>query len=131
MPSTTQRLRDLRHELLQLHRALIQNEKLSYERSQERLVSGSELFKLMLYDERFAWLRPMSALIVRIDEVLELERDVERRTEGAAVWQEAARLFKPSNDDASFGRRYYELLQQSPDLASMHARVRQELGREL
>lgn len=131
MPSTVrQRLHALRHQLLQQHKALLAIERAAYERARDSAVSGAELLRLVLHDDQFAWLRPLSVLIVRIDEILEFD-DQALPAEAAGLWQQAAALFKPSAEQGLFGRRYYETLQQFPELAAMHARLRRLLAGEV
>src|SRR4051812_34646875 len=65
------RLRELRHALLALHKALLEDERLRYEREKGRLDSGGKLLQLLVSDPSFAWLRVLSALIVQIDERLD------------------------------------------------------------
>src|ERR1043166_348646 len=65
------RLGELRHALLTLHKALLEVERLRYEREHGRLESGGKLLQLLVSDPAFAWLRVLSALIVQIDERLD------------------------------------------------------------
>jgi hypothetical protein len=58
---------DLRKSLLHLHKTLLDWERAAYERVHGR-VSSTELLKATMEDPQFAWLRPISELIVRIDE---------------------------------------------------------------
>ena len=67
---TEKLLADLRHALLRLHKVLLDWERSGYERIHGRQ-SSSDLLKALLNDPQFAWLRPMSQLIVRIDEILD------------------------------------------------------------
>jgi hypothetical protein len=62
-------LTDLRKALLRLHKTLLDWERSGYERIHGRQ-SSNDLLKALLNDPQFAWLRPMSQLIVRIDEIL-------------------------------------------------------------
>src|SRR6476646_11734757 len=62
---------DLRKSLLHLHKTLLDWERAAYERLHGRTSPGSLLTALM-NDPQFAWLRPLSELIVRIDESLEI-----------------------------------------------------------
>jgi hypothetical protein len=63
---------DLRKSLLHLHKILLDWERSAYERIHGR-VSSSELLKAIVEDPQFAWLRPISSLIVRIDETVDAE----------------------------------------------------------
>src|SRR5436853_3068226 len=65
-------LKDLRHALLHLHKTLLDWERAAYERIHGR-VTGNVLLQAIMKDPQFAWLHPMSELIVRIDEMLENE----------------------------------------------------------
>jgi hypothetical protein len=124
-----QRLHTLRHQLLQQHKILLAIERAAYERAHESAVSNAEMLRLVLHDDQFAWLRPLSVLIVRIDEILDLDEQA-LPAEAAGLWQQASALFKPDAEPGLFGRRYYEALQHSPELAAMHAQLRRLLAGE-
>jgi hypothetical protein len=59
-------LKDLRHGLLRLHKALLDSEQVTYERINGRVASSGQLLQLVMTDPWFAWLRPLSHLVVRI-----------------------------------------------------------------
>jgi len=89
--------------------------------------SGGELLKLLLDDPHFAWLRPMSQTIVRIDEMLDADTP--------PTDQEIAEVFTAVNDMTSAGdgregagQRYGEALQDSPEVVLAHRDVRDTLG---
>ena len=63
---------DLRKALLHLHKTLLDWERAAYERIHGRTSAG-ELLTVIMEDAQFAWLRPISVLIVRIDETLDME----------------------------------------------------------
>ena len=65
-------LTDLRQALLPLHKTLLDWERKTYERVHGRM-SGGELLRVIVADPQFAWLHPVSELIVRIDETLDGE----------------------------------------------------------
>src|SRR5829696_5811116 len=67
-----QTLTDLRRTLLHLHKTLLDWERAAYERLHGR-VSSSELLKAIVEDPQFGWLRPISELIVRIDQAVDTE----------------------------------------------------------
>ena len=66
---TSQLLRDLRRELLRLHKTLLDSETAAYEQARGSVTRG-ELLQLVINHEQFAWLHTISELIVRIDEML-------------------------------------------------------------
>ena len=71
-------LSNLSRALLRLHKALLDSERVSYERVHGRIETNGAFFQLVLGDAWFAWLRPLSQLMVKIDELSE-EEEVEDR----------------------------------------------------
>ena len=69
-PDAPALLTNVRQGLLRLHKTLLDWERGNYERTHGRQ-STTDLLNAFLQDPHFAWLRPMSQLIVRIDEMLE------------------------------------------------------------
>lgn len=126
-PETRARLGDLRRALLRLHRALLESERRSYERGRGSVAGSGEFLQLVINDPWFAWLRPVSELIVRVDELLEPAQEA---TEGEALGalSQAAALVRPAGG-GEFGRRYAAALQESPDVVLAHAGVTTLLGR--
>ena len=119
--ATRQRLTNLRRALLRLHKALLDDERLAYERVYGQVSSG-ELLQLVINHEQFAWLHSVSELIVRIDEMLDADEpatggDVESLLAQARV------LLKPSETGNDFERRYYRALQRDPDIVLAHRDV--------
>ena len=108
-------MNELRQRLLELHKALVDVERDAYERSRGRMTDG-EFLKALIDDPAFAWLAPLTALIVRLDE-LEAP-DVPREHKA-----EIRRLLKPDELGSAFQRRYHELLQRSPDALVAHGAV--------
>src|SRR5690242_14649168 len=62
-------LGDLRQALMRLHKVLLDWERRGYERIHGRQ-SSHDMLQVLLSDAQFAWLRPISQLIVKIDEIL-------------------------------------------------------------
>ena len=56
--------------LLRLHKALLDDERVSYERVHGRIPSNGAFLQLVLGDAWFAWLRPLSQLMVKLDELM-------------------------------------------------------------
>lgn len=114
--STRQRLETLRHGLLKLHKILMEDERAAYERVHGR-AAPAQLLQLLLTDKQFAWLRPVSELIVRIDELLEAE---EPGSDGADLIVAARSLLVPREDGSEFERKYHNALQHQPDAVLQH-----------
>ena len=66
-----QPLLELHGALLKLHKALLDSEKIIYEKNVGPIRSPNHFFQLLTGDPYFAWLRPVSQLIVAIDETLD------------------------------------------------------------
>ena len=105
-------MKELRQRLLELHRTLVEVERQSYERTRGRLSDG-DFLKALIEDPAFAWLAPLTTLIVRLEE---LEAD----TPPPELRSEIRRLLRPDDLGLAFQRRYHELLQRSPDALVAH-----------
>ena len=119
-------LKELRHGLLRLHKALLDSEQVTYERINGRIGSSGQLLQLVMTDPWFAWLRPLSHLVVRIDEMLD-EKEKTTLQDIAQVLAEVRGLLKPSEAGEGFERNYYEALQRAPDVVLAHAHVKKLL----
>ena len=115
-----ERLSGVRDALLRLHKALLESERVGYERLTGRIRSSQEFLQLALKDEWFAWLRPVSELIVQIDELL--DGDEPLTDERASTFVERTRTLL-TDGQAPFGRRYHELLQRDPSVLVAHGGV--------
>ena len=112
---------DLRKALLHLHKTLLDWEQSAYERIHGR-VSAAELLKAIVEDPQFAWLRPISELIVRIDTTVDTEPDAGAGDIDALV---ARARVATSADEAGppHAQRYHTALQEHPDAVFAHRAV--------
>jgi hypothetical protein len=115
------RMRELRLGLLRLHKALLDAEREAYERVHGQ-VSGGELLQLVINHEQFAWLRPVSELIVRIDEMLDADEPA-MDDDAEALLAGARTLLRPSEDGGGFGQKYFAAIQREPDVVLAHRGV--------
>ena len=114
-------LTDLRHALLKLHKTLLDWERTAYDRVHGR-TTGHPLLQVILNDPQFAWLRPLSELIVRIDETL--DNDVaDIPGEADAIVAQARKLVSPAEQGAPYAERYQTALQEDPDAVFAHRDV--------
>jgi hypothetical protein len=117
-----QSLIDLRNRLLQLHKILLEDERRTYERVHGRIPSPGAFLQLLLSDSWFAWLRPVTSLVVDIDEVLagkdpatnEIAEDLLLRARALLTETEAGR---------GLGKGYFDALQRNPDVVVTHGEV--------
>jgi hypothetical protein len=114
------RLRDLSGRLLRLHRVLLDRERLAYE-TRHGFVAAGDLFRLVLDDPQFAWLRSLSALIARIDAAVDAD-DALAADDVDAAFREVYRLLK-GGAGGEFQDKYHDALQRSPDVVMAHADV--------
>jgi hypothetical protein len=123
---TAARLRVVRDRLLKLHKALLDWERAQYEKAYGQVRSSGDMLQLVLGHDQFAWLRPYSGLIVRIDEWL--VSDQPSRQDAEAFWEETDRLTTPGEEPESAQLRYRDAIDTSPAAAMAHASVRDALG---
>ena len=104
-----ERLKAIRMPLLRLHKALLEAERIGYEKQMGRIEHPGAFLQLLMNDPWFAWLRPISQLIVLIDEHLEAGLEQPETT--------AENLLKQARELTTPEGRYAELLQAHPDVA--------------
>jgi hypothetical protein len=115
-------LRTVRPLLLQLHKALMEAARLSYESNYGPILSKGDYFRLVIDNEWFQWLRPFSQFIVRIDERLAAKKPSEAESaEGLILGTK--KLLSPASEGATPEHPYYRLMQQHPEIAMIHAQI--------
>ncbi len=119
-----QKLDHLRKGLLRLHKAIIDSERrVEYEKTFGTIPSPNRFLQLLLQDPWFAWLKPLSELIVKIDETLDAKEEPVS-TQAVQTLSDSARLLlKPSENEPGFGQHYFSALQNEPDVVLAHAEV--------
>ena len=117
-----QRLSGLRNALLTLHKALVDSERVSYEKTVGQIQSPGHFLQLLTHDAWFAWLQTFSQLIVAMDVALE---EKEPLTEAAvdALVKQTGLLLVASESGEGFSGHYYAALQRDPDVVFSHAEV--------
>ncbi len=117
-----QKLKALRPLLLKLHKALLDAERDSYERIHGPIPSKGEFFQLVLGDEWFGWLRPISQFIVQMDEVLWSKEPVSPNQIHALLAE--ARMLLPTAETQSEARvRYQNAMQREAAIADIDGEV--------
>jgi hypothetical protein len=122
-----QRLGALRRALLALHKTLVYSERRTFERVVGHVSSSGELLQLVIHDPWFVWLRPISALVVEIDERLDAE-EPPTMADVHGLMNTARTLLTPVEEGVGFGTHYYEALQRDPDVVLAHAEVSKVLA---
>ena len=117
----TTKLDKLRHALLQLHKALLDAQRIRYEREYGRVESTGALLALVLEDASFEWLRVLSALIARLDELAEVD-DKDVSGELRAVMERLRTLVRFEGNEG-FTRPYREIVEAVPDALVAHVQL--------
>ena len=105
--------------LLRVHKALIDHEKVRYERSRGKISGPGQFLQLVIHDPWFAWLRPISELAVQIDEFT-MSKEPTDPGDGEALLAQARALLVSAEEGDSFQREYYRSIQESPEVATAH-----------
>ena len=117
-----QKLEGVRTPLLELHKALVDSERVSYEEIVGQIRSPNHFLQLLTTDPWFAWLHPLSQLIVSIDEALDRKEPL-TPAEVDAVFTQVQRLLVASEIGEGFSRHYFDALQRDPGVVLAHAAV--------
>lgn len=112
----------LREGLLAVHKALLGIARAEYEGEHGPVAGPGALLQLLIHDEAFAWLHPVSELAARADELL--EEDAIPEAEVSAIARAAGELLTPDEAGAGFAKRYFDALQSSPEVVMAHAGAR-------
>jgi hypothetical protein len=113
-------LRNVSKVLIPLHRRLIDATKEDYAFAYAPVDTPGQLLQLVTSDPFFAWLKPLTALIVEIDEMARTDFDP---AAAAALAARVDQLFGNTPDPA-FAERYLPLLQRDVDVTIGHAALR-------
>jgi len=113
----------LRRGLLDLHRVLLNAQRIEAERFAGRM-TPSEFLQAASDDLRFSWLKELSSAIAALDQS-QADKDA------AGVRCAVARirvLLDPPDPDTAFGARYLRALQDHPEAVLAHRDVGRALG---
>jgi hypothetical protein len=111
-----------------LHKALLESERVVYERNHGRIRSKGEFFQLVIGDEWFSWLRLYSQFIVQIDEALS-DKETITLEQANNLLSEAETLLDANEFGSPHAQRYYQAIQRDPAIAYMHADISNFLGK--
>jgi hypothetical protein len=110
--------------LREVHRALVQAVRAAYEREVGPAGGPGQLLRLLTEDPYFAWLHPMSELIVDLDSLL--AQEILPPGTVAGVRQEIDRLTRAGG--SPFWERYAPLLQADTEVVMAHAHLRRAIN---
>ncbi len=128
VPELRTKLRELREDFAELHKTLLESERIVYERQRGEQLTNGEYFQLLLTDAQFRWIHPLSQLLTRIDETLESNEFIGVQVFGALLG-EVRLLLKGKEAHAGFEARYRDTMQRDPAVVVAHGRVSQVIRR--
>ncbi len=110
-------LRRIRDKFLRFHKLLMDWERSVYER-EFGVVSSGKFLEMLLGNPRFAWLRTISTLIVRIDESFDLDDGLSMEMLDG-FYEETGNLFDDSGEYHEFKIRLKSALLKNPEIVSL------------
>jgi len=129
----TDNLDQLRPALLQLHKTLLDAQRVRYERENGRVDSRGELLDLVLNDGSFEWLRVLSALIARLDELTAVDKRDDKNGDVSAAPRDAGvelrgvidrlRTLVRFEGNSGFTDPYREIIEAVPDALVAHVQL--------
>ncbi len=123
-----QRLTELRETLLTLHKALLDSERTAYEIVHGTIASPAAFLQLLIHDNWFAWLRPVTTLLVQIDETLAAKNPAASDRQFEQLIADTRALLSPSREANGFWKRYSGVVQRDPGVAVLHEQVEKQLA---
>ena len=121
------RLAQVREALFALHKTLIDSERVSYEQTMGTIASPNHFLQLLTGDPWFAWLQPLSHLVVAVDVALDEKEPL--TTDGVgALRKQTSQLLVATEAGDGFPKHYFDALQRDPDVVLAHARVMKSLN---
>ena len=124
MKISTQFVEELRHSLLDLHKALLDAQRIRYEREHGRISTSGEFLGLVLEHPAFAWLRTLSALIARFDEWIEEQAAQFPSEDDLPGMIDALRsLVEAEGKHEMFSKPYWEIVNDSPAVLIEHVKL--------
>ena len=118
--SLKQQLDQAHDGLLHIHKALIDYERARYEKVHGTVASPYALLNLLIQDPWFAWLRPISSLIVQIDEFVSA-KEPQDPAAGEALLKEIRNILAPNDAGTETQQKFARALKESSDISRLHA----------
>lgn len=118
---------EVRRAMLELHRRMIDAQRIRYERLHGRIETTSQFLGLVLEHPDFEWIRALSALVAQLDEW----RDA---AEGASdqelqdILDALRRLIQREGSNARFTQKYWEMVESTPEVLVDHVKLWRILG---
>lgn len=122
------KLKQARETLLVLHKALLDSERTSYEIVHGPIASPGAFLQLLINDSRFAWLRPITTLLVQIDETLAAKNPRAETKDFERLIADTRALLSPSSESNGFWKHYAAALERDPGVVLHHQELFEQLN---
>lgn len=122
------RLTEIRETLLTLHKALLDSERTAYEIVHGPIGSPSAFLQLLINDNRFAWLRPITTLLVQIDETLAAKKPPATSKDFEQLITDTRALLSPSSESNGFWKYYVGAVERDPAVEVLHQTIEKQLA---
>lgn len=119
-------LKEARLQLLKLHKLLVDNERVAFERSNGQ-VTSSHFLNTLINDKDFEWLKRFSSLIVEIDEMFDLDDGASADMIENKLLQ-MKDLLELNNSDDEFINKYTKVLQNNSEIQAKHQKLKKILS---
>jgi hypothetical protein len=122
-----QKLTELRETLLTLHKALLDSERTAYELVYGPVSSPAAFLQLLINDPWFAWLQPITTLIVQVDETLAAKKPPAPIHDLQQLILDMRALLSPSREVNGFWKRYSAVVDRDPAVTILHDQIERQL----
>ncbi|MGZ5100700.1 MAG: hypothetical protein ACXWGX_08215 [Usitatibacter sp.] len=112
---------ELRHALLELHKSMLDAQRVRYQRDHGRIGSAGEFLGIVLEHPEFGWIRELSALIAQLDEWRDLSGEASGQDLGPIT--DALRKLIKAGEGTDFSRKYWEMAEANPDVLVGHVKL--------
>jgi len=115
----------LRLTLLELHKAMLDAQRIEYERAFGRIATSGEYLGLVLNHPEFEWIRALSALIAQLDEWAEEQGDEGdgALTLDAIVSGLRSLIRREAGSSLAFSARYWKMVHDEPGVTVAHVKT--------
>jgi hypothetical protein len=110
-----------------LHKALLDSERTAYELVHGAIPSAGAFLQLLINDPWFQWLRPITTLLVQIDETLAAKKPPAVASDIERLILDTRALLSPSSEANGFWKRYSGAVQRDPGVSLLHAQMEEQL----
>ena len=113
----------LRHNLLELHKAMLDAQRIEYERAYGRIETSGEFLGRVLNHPEFEWIRALSALIAQLDEWAEGKQEDDEAELGHIVEALRGLIRREGGSNVAFSAKYWKMVNDEPAVTVAHVKT--------